>query len=239
MKALHVRLEGFTSFLHKHTVISGNQPEMPCPGYSTILGLIGCVADREIDHTETRIGYEFRCLTTEADLMRTNRLMVDNKGRLIPHTEQQGIREHKVHIMPKLDLYLTNTDFKEYFGNPRHFPKLGRSEDLMWIKRVEDVELTKVESKTGSIGNTLIPMKHLVNIPPGKIVSHCEYFYNNNKGYCRTVGAFGSRYIAIIPTTQTRYKIRMDNDTLFHPSNYENDNDVIYLHEWKEGKPSN
>ncbi len=233
LKAIHIRLEGFTSFLHRHTIISGNQPEMPCPGYSTILGLIGCVADREIDHSETRIGYEFRCLTTQGDLMRTNRLMVDKKGRLIPHTEQQGIREHRVHIMPKLDLYLTNTDFKDYFINPRHYPRLGRSEDVVWIKKVEEVDLTNVESKAGFVGPTLIPMEHLVNIPPGKIVSHTEYFYNNQKGFCRTVGAFGRRYLAIIPTTQTRYKIRMTNDTLYHPSNLTNPEDVIYLHEWE------
>jgi CRISPR-associated protein Cas5t len=233
LKAIHIRLEGFTSFLHRHTIISGNQPEMPCPGYSTILGLIGCVGDREIDHSETRIAYEFRCLTTQEDLMRTNRLMVDKKGRLIPHNEQQGIREHRVHIMPKLDLYLTNMNFKEYFENPKHFPRLGRSEDLMWIKKVEEVELTPVANKTGCVGPTLIPMKDLVNIPPGKIVSHAEYFHNNTKGYCRTVGAFGRRYVAIIPTIGTRYKIRMNNDTLYHPSNLSNEEDVIYLHEWE------
>jgi hypothetical protein len=229
LKAIHIQLEGFSSFSRRPLLISGTQIAMPVPAYSTLLGMISCCAGKEISYKDTRIGFEFHCLSSGEELVRTNRLETAN-GVLKEHHAGQGILKQVVHFMPQLDLYLTNLGLKDAFENPVHFPKLGRSQDLIWIKKTEEVELTSTKS-IGNIGNTLIPIANLVNIPPGYIVNHAEWFDNSKDGYCRSLGNMG-HYIGIDPTNQKRFRIRMTNDTLYHPSNLTNQEDVIYLHEW-------
>jgi CRISPR-associated protein Cas5t len=230
LKALHIHLEAFTSFSRRPLLISGTQITMPVPPYSTLLGLISCVAGKEITYKDTRIGFEFHCVSDGPELMRTNRLMTVN-GELREHVSGQGILTQMIHFIPRLDLYLTNTDLKQYFDGPKHFPRLGRSQDLMWIKRVEEIELEQVHS--GAIGPTLLPREHLVNVPPSYMVNHAEYFHNDKTGYCRKLGPLG-HYQALNPTIKGRYKIRVTNNSLFHPSNLTNKEDVIYVHQWKE-----
>jgi CRISPR-associated protein Cas5t len=225
-----VHLEGYTAFFRNQTTLTGTQMCLPCPPYSTLLGLISNCAGRVVSHKDTRIGFEYRCeSTTDSDIERTHRLQ-EEQGKLISHREGKGILKRYIHYLPKLDIYLTNTDLADAFENPTSAPTLGRSQDLAWITRVEEVDLTGVNS--GFVGPTLLNssvLKH--NVPASLIVRCTEWFDNDTKGLVRRVGNMGF-YQAIIPTIGKRIKVTMDNNTLYHPSNYANSEDVVYIHEW-------
>lgn len=222
--ALHVQLEGFTAFFKHPLTITGTQISLPCPPYSTLLGMISAVAGRVVSHTETRIGFELHCTSQDVEIEKTNRLAL-NKGMLSPHREGQGVLKRYVYFQPKLDLYLSNLEFEQAFQSPVCTPSLGRSQDIAWIKKVETVELTALSS--GHIGPTLIP--EIKNNIPSLLIRCPEWFENNIEGRTRTAGPFGL-YQGLLPTIKNRFPVTMKN--LYHPSNFTDPQDGIYLHEW-------
>jgi len=81
----------------------------------------------------------------------------------------------------------------------------------------------------GALGATLIPMPQIG--VPGLVVRLPEWMENTRVGYTREPGQFGI-YQAMVPTTDLRFEVEREN--LFHPSDSEGDNYVIYLHKWTE-----
>jgi CRISPR-associated protein Cas5t len=222
--ALHVQMEGFTAFFKHPLTITGTQISLPCPPYSTLLGMLSAVAGRFVSHTETRIGFEFHCSSQDVEIEKTNRLAL-NKGTLSPHREGQGVLKRYIYFQPKLDIYLTNLGFEQAFQSPVYTPSLGRSQDIAWIKKIETVELTEMSS--GLIGPTLIP--EIKNNIPSLLVRCPEWFENNVEGRTRISGPFGF-YQGLLPTSKERFPVTMKN--LYHPSNLADPQGGIYLHEW-------
>jgi len=222
--ALHVQMEGFTAFFKHPLTITGTQISLPCPPYSTLLGMLSAVAGRIISPLETRIGFEFHCSSRDIEIEKTDRLAL-NRGVLSPHKEGQGILKRYVYFRPELDLYLTNLELEQAFRSPVSTPSLGRSQDIAWVKTVEVVELREMAS--GKIGPTLIP-EIKMNIP--SLLVRCpEWFENDVEGRTRIAGPFGF-YQGLLPTTRDRFLVSMSN--LYNPSNMKDPSDVIYLHEW-------
>jgi CRISPR-associated protein Cas5t len=248
--ALHVRIEGLTASFCFPLIKSGTQVNVPVPPYSTLLGIISACAGRIVKHTETRIGFEFWCRSMETEIERKDRLEL--KGgklrRLVkknapkdlrPHLRiskegisgfleeiPQGVGLRQVYWYPRLDLYLTNQAFRSAFENPAAPPTLGRSQDVAWIVFVrEKIEIHP--RKTGEIGPTLLP-KVQVGVP-GLIVRAPEWIDNSKKGHVRQPGPFGV-YQGITPLTKNRFAVT--GEDFYHPSDAENENDVIYLHKW-------
>jgi CRISPR-associated protein Cas5t len=227
IQAVHVHMEGLTAFFKHPLTISGTQLTLPCPPYSTMLGLISACAGKAISHRDTRIGYEFHCRSTDIELEKTDRLVLDDKGNLKAHREGQGILKRHVHFRPQLDLYLTNLDLVSAFRNPVNTPTLGRSQDMMWIADVRIVEL--IPTQTGNLGPTMIPSVK-ENIP--SLIVRCpEWFDNSTQKRTRVTGPVG-RYQAMLPTTESRFKVSIDD--LYHPSDSLEPDNVIYLHKWIE-----
>jgi len=228
--AIHVRMEGFTAFFKHPLTITGTQITLPCPPYSTILGLISACAGRVVSHRETRIGYEFWCKSTGTEIERTDRMAMDRKGNLRYHREGQGILTRYVHFSPILELYFTNPDLESNFKNPANAPCLGRSQDLFWIAKVERVDLNHLEE--GNLGPTLLSIDSVKSAIPSLIVRCPEWLSNDVKGFTRILGPVGF-YQAILPTVESKINVKMHN--LYHPSNLNNPDDVIYLHQWSTG----
>ena len=227
--AVHVHMEGFTAFFRRSHLITGNQITLPCPSYANILGLISACTDKIVRPGDTRIGFEFRHVSEDEDLERTERLAVKNEN-LKKHREGKGILRRQMHFRPQLDLYLTNLELYNSFTNPAAPPCLGRSQDLCWITKVEIVDL--IPAKSGNIGSTMISDRIVKANIPSYIVRAAEWFNNDVTGITRKVGAVGF-YQAIEPSNDnTRISVGMDN--LYHPSNLSNSEDVIYLHPWSK-----
>jgi CRISPR-associated Cas5-like protein len=233
INAIHVHMEGFTAFFRYTFTVTGAQITTPCPSYSSLLGLISACANRTITPKDTQIGFEFRHASEEIEIERTDRLALKGKY-LKPQSKGQGILNRVIHFKPHLDLYLTNLDLYHAFTNPAAPPCLGRSQDLCWITKVEQVELTPVTS--GNVGSTMISNRVVKadnkNNIPSFIIRCAEWFNNDVTGKVRKVGAVGY-YQALPPSDNNddlRVNVTMNN--LYHPSNLENQDDVIYLHEW-------
>ncbi|MBW2046015.1 MAG: CRISPR-associated protein Cas5 [Deltaproteobacteria bacterium] len=224
--ALHIQLEGLTASFRHPLTISGTQISTPMPAYSNILGMISACAGRVVKPSETRVGFEFHCQSHDLELERTVRWVV-KKGRLKPQPKGQGISKRQVYWYPKLDLYVTNLAFKGAFENPAATPCFGRSQDIAWIAFIKEIEL--YPTVKGALGATLIPMPQIG--VPGLVVRLPEWMENTRVGYTREPGQFGI-YQAMVPTTDLRFEVEREN--LFHPSDSEGDNYVIYLHKWTE-----
>jgi CRISPR-associated protein Cas5t len=153
------------------------------------------------------------------------RLAVERSGKLRPHRKGQGIVKRYIHFKTSLDLYLTNTALEDAFKNPVSTPYLGRSQDIHWITKVSKISLEWKQS--GNLGPTMLPaMKEKI---PSMIVRCPEWFENDTMGYTRVVGPIGY-YQAIPPSTTSRIRARIGS--LYHPSDSENPEDVIYIHKW-------
>jgi CRISPR-associated Cas5-like protein len=228
--AVHVHIEGLTAFFRYTGIISGNQLTLPCPTYANLLGLISACADKTVYPRDTRIGFEFSHVSLGEDLERTERLEL-KRGRLRPHREGRGLLRRQMHFRPRLDLYLTNLDLANAFTNPAAIPCLGRSQDVCWITSVKYVDLLPV--KSGMIGATMIGMRDniLDTSIPSDIIRCTEWFINEQTGFIRKAGPIG--FYQVIDPDDGRISITTDN--LYHPSNLPQQ-DVIYLHEWMEGK---
>ena len=197
----------------------------PVPPYSTILGLISACAGRIIRPKDTRVGFEFSSVGADRELERTNRLQYKG-GVLAPHREGQSIMFRQVHFFPTLDLFVTNLDLREAFESPVSTPCLGRSQDVAWINSVQEIELSTVPE--GNIGATLLPRPYPIR---GLILRLPEWMENDRLGYVRKKGPFGF-YTAGAPNDFSRAHVKGPN--LFHPSDSESLDDVVYIHQWLE-----
>jgi CRISPR-associated protein Cas5t len=183
MKLLHIHLTGWSATFRLPLIYSGTGLTSPVPPYSTILGLIGSLAGREIAPDETRIGYVFRSSGTSYDLETTRRLELQKNGRLKAQTVT-GIGKRQFHTRPSLDLYLDNLSFRAWFDYPANPPCLGRSQDLAWITKVEELA---AESRTeGIVRGTLLPFPQAG--ATGVILPLPDYLINNQQGFTREVG---------------------------------------------------
>ncbi len=246
IKALHIRLEGFTASFRHPLVISGVQLSTPMPAYSNLLGMMSACAGRVVRPEETRIGFEFYCRAHSQELERKDRWEL--KGdHLRPVTRKkvprvlrrrsgdifeempQGIGWRQVYWEPRLDLYITNVELKTIFENPIATPCFGRSQDTAWIKWLREVDL--YPSPKGHLGPTLIPYPQpgVAGLP----VRLPEWFENSMMGRPRRAGPFGY-YQAMMPTAGD-LRFEVERDDLFHPSDAKGKNDVIYLHRWLSG----
>jgi len=243
LRALHVRLEGLTASFRHPLVITGTQISTPMPAYSNLLGMMSACAGRTVRPEETRVGFEFHCESHDLELERKDRWELKG-GRLQRVTKKkvprsiriysghraeevpQGIGLRQVYWQPKLDLYVTNLNFKEFFERPAATPCFGRSQDIAWIKWVRETELYPVPK--GSLGPTLIPYPQ--QGVPGFVVRLPEWFENRSMGLTRRAGPFG-HYQAMLPTVG-KLRFAVERGDLFHPSDAAAEEHVIYLHRW-------
>lgn len=217
MKLLHISIRAWTATFRLPLLYSGTGLTSPLPPYSTILGLIVATVGREIMPEETRIGFVFKSAGTAIDLETTQRLYVDDKGRLKPQKET-GIAKRQFHIKPELELYLDNLSLKKAFEYPANSLCLGRSQDLAWVLDVDEVEADSVPE--GIIKGTLIPFPE--PNAAGLILLLPDYFDNSDYGYARETGKLG-KYQAI--KYDTPAKIKRNDLFKLQPSG-----ETIYFH---------
>jgi CRISPR-associated protein Cas5t len=215
-KLLHVTFEAFTSTFKTPLINTGTMLCAPVPSYSTIVGLISCCLGRPLKKDETNIGFTYSYEGEGYDLERTKRLMFS--GGKIKNNPEAGIALRQFHANPKLKIYVDNLELKKYFLNPVGVPTLGRSQDVAWITKVEEIDSELVES--GKIMPTLIPYP-CRNIG-GRVIRYCDYFENEDLGFVRTPGKM--ILYQIIPVSQSGVEISRKSLYKIH------ENEVIYLH---------
>lgn len=227
MDMLQIEMQGWSATPRMPFIISGSQKGgaicLPVPSYSILLGLIGCCLGRLVDFEEVRIGFVYTFGEITKDLEKRNRLKFDSKsGRLMQHPDGQDVHLREFHTLPRLTLWLNRPDWRMFFENPVGTPVLGRSQDILFIKRVARVRAERIEA--GELSGTLVPFKP-GNRLPGQIVQFAEAFRENDVvGSGRS--SIGSKmFLAIRPDQNVAARIK----NLFQTETGRQ----FYYHEWQ------
>jgi CRISPR-associated protein Cas5t len=224
LKLLHAHICGWTATFRLPLLYSGTGLSSPLPPYSTLLGLLGSLAGREISHDETRVGFVFQSNGTAIDRESLKRLKIDSAGRLDTQPKPNN-RMTQFHIRPRLDLYLDNTGFRRFFDEPQNPPCLGRSQDVAWIKSVSEIEVEPVQQ--GLIRGTLVPFPQIG--ASGQILALPDYFDNSKQGYTRAVGRL-NRYLAVKYEAPAKVESVREGELLNLPATGE----AFYLHQLRQ-----
>lgn len=219
---LEIKLEGWTATPRLPFILSGNAVCMPTPSYSLLLGLIGCCLGRIVTKEETGIGFKYKYDTTAKDLETRKRLVFDGK-KIKVHGKGSDAYTREFHIKPHLTLWLDRIDWESYFHSPIGTPSLGRSQDILEIKRksIRKIQANQVES--ANISGCMIPFEKEIKLG-GQLVQIAES-YQENEGIGKGRTATNSRIFMSVPegskgTIQFKNLYQTDDDQCF------------YFHKW-------
>lgn len=219
---LQVNFSGWTATPRMPFVLSGNAICLHTPTYSLLLGLIGCCLGRVINSSEVRFGFHYSFDSIAKDLETRQRLQFDGK-RITSHDKGSDAYWREFHVEPRLTLWIDRLDWKEYFLNPIGTPSLGRSQDILKIESVSEVEAIPVEQ--GFISGCMLPFNINMQVG-GQLVQLAEAFQENEE--------IGSGRKA--SNTATFISIPHDNNAVIKmPNLFQVKSDPIqyfYLHEF-------
>jgi len=153
-KVLEIDFSGWTATPRLPFVLSGNAVCMHTPSYSLLLGIIGCCLGRIVSSEELQLGFEYSYDAVANDLETRNRLEYDGK-KIKPHSKGTDAYSREFHIGPKLTIWINRLDWKPYFLSPIGTPSLGRSQDLLKIDGVREVEVVAINQ--AEISGCMIP----------------------------------------------------------------------------------
>ncbi len=190
MQALRIEAEGLTtSFRYPHFLM-GRQPTFRMPPPATIYGHICSAAGEFLDPSAIRFAYTFRFDGIGDDLELLHVATV-GKGRWpdgggyprnLDVTTNPSPREVLLH--PRLTLYLAAESdmlatLERAFREPRYAVTLGRSQDLMAYRSVEQVDL--VEAEGTYLEATLLPWTYRLRLRDGIGVTMPRFIDPNDR----------------------------------------------------------
>lgn len=174
-KVLEIQFSGWTATPRLPFVLSGNAVCMHTPSYSLLLGIIGCCLGRVVSSDEVQIGFEYSYDAIAKDLETRQRLEYDGK-KIKKHSKGSDAYLREFHTFPKLTLWINRTDWKQYFISPVGTPSLGRSQDILKIDSVKEIDILPVDK--GEISGCMLPFN--VNLQAGgQLVQLAESFVEN------------------------------------------------------------
>jgi CRISPR-associated protein Cas5t len=144
---LKVEIEGdITSFRYPHFT-QGYQPTYDMPPPSTIYGLVCSAVGKLIDPANFEFGYHF-----------------EHSGKFVDYKEhlhyldpiQPNPLDRELLFKPRLTLYLSDSSLPRAFRRPYHSLTLGRSQDLVQVTSLKEIEL--IETAQGVFAHTLLPL---------------------------------------------------------------------------------
>lgn len=220
----HARLEGVTSSVRVPFILSGTQLALPLPPYSTLLGLLSCCAGRPICPSEVRIGMEYRHAGDNVDRTETwCRLSADPGTGRLKANPVTDVGQRGFHAEPVLDLFVVGEEAGRWLSRPVGVPVLGRSQDLMTIRLLEECRLEPASA--GVVRGTWLPFSPTA--PPGRLFRLTEWFSSSQRGLVR-------RAVGSLLFTAVEYDAAatVSGDCLYHVEGSE-PGSAIYLHEWQ------
>ena len=164
LKAIRIHLEGpVASFRYPHFLI-GRQPSFPMPPPSTVYGLISTALGYYPDPKHLRFAYRFSCEKERTDDVETiwfveKETSIRGKGKEKNLLAQSNVLSREWLLHPCLSLYLTTEvelqALYEAFRCPAYILSLGRSQELVSVRDVQQVHLSPC--KEGRLSPGLFP----------------------------------------------------------------------------------
>ncbi|CAM3367500.1 CRISPR-associated protein Cas5 [Rhodothermus bifroesti] len=171
LEAVRVELEGpVASFRYPHFLI-GRQPSYPMPPPSTIYGLVSAALGYFPDPKHLAFAYRFYCERARVDDLETIWFVEPNTAtrgaasqKNLEATSNVLPREWLVSI--RMTLFLAGNELdvlEKAFRSPHYLLTLGRSQELVSIRRVERVVLHPAQS--GRLEPGLLPLSLRAQLP--------------------------------------------------------------------------
>ncbi len=167
MNVVRIQILGWTASFRYPTFISGYQPTLPTPPLSTIYGLLSAAKGELVTPDETEVGFVFQSKGKAVDLETIYELQ-DTALQA-----KSNVVKREILFEPELFLYLTDLDFADYFKRPAYPLLLGRSTELVMIKKIQEIQLTKNENVR--FGGTSFPFNPELKIS-GKLQALPTHF---------------------------------------------------------------
>ncbi|MCU0328743.1 MAG: hypothetical protein MUE53_07110 [Chitinophagales bacterium] len=225
-KVLEIQFLGWTATPRMPFILSGNAICLPTPTYSLVLGIIGCCLGRIVESSEVQIGFQYRFDSVAKDLETRHRLEFDGK-KVKNHSKGTDAYMREFHTMPQLTIWLNRLDWEDYFQNPIGTPTLGRSQDILKIESVKQINVKLVEE--AFISGCLLPFNSNLKIG-GQLIQLAEaYQENDGVGSGRTATKTGI-FIAVPSDNLAKVKMKSLYQTL------EEESKNFYLHSFNYGK---
>ena len=184
MKALRIKIEGWTASFRYPGFISGFQPTLPIPPLSTVYGLISAAKGTPIGLEDVAIGYVFDNQGKAVDL----EVIYELRSGL---SAKSNVIKREFLYNPELYLYLNKVEYKDYFKKPHYPLLLGRSGDLMKVSEISIIDLEEKENPP--LGKTILPFglkdafgviqalpTHFTDTIPRKVLGVKPYLLMNN-----------------------------------------------------------
>lgn len=175
---LEIQFSGWTATPRMPFILSGNAICLPVPTYSLLLGMIGCCMGRLIEPQEVKLGFHYSFDAIATDLETRKRLEFDGK-KIKKHQKGSDAYPREFHVNPCLTIWLDRLDWKRFFLNPIGTPSLGRSQDIMKITDVREVNVTSV-SEVEKISGTMLPYSPNIQVA-GQLVQLAEAYRENDE----------------------------------------------------------
>lgn len=176
-KVLEIQFSGWTATPRMPFVLSGNAVCLHTPTYSLVLGIIGCCLGRIVSAVEVNFGFKYKYESVAQDLETRQRLEYDGK-RIKKHAKGTDAYLREFHTSPKLTVWIDRLDWRDFFENPIGTPSLGRSQDILTIQKVTEIEIEQVEA--GDLGGSLLPFSGELQAG-GQLVQLAEAFSENEE----------------------------------------------------------
>jgi len=163
LEAIRVDLEGpVASFRYPHFLI-GRQPTYPMPPPSTIYGLISAALGHFPDPESLRFAYRFECERHRIDDVETIWFVQPNTATRDKAAQknleaQSNVLPREWLLHPHLTLYVISDELQalhQAFRSPCYILTLGRSQELVSVRRVDRVTLRS--TKKGRLAPGLLP----------------------------------------------------------------------------------
>lgn len=225
MIAVRAKLRGLTSSVRVPFILSGTQLALPLPPYTTLMGLLSCCAGRTLLAEEVRVGFTYQHAGENVDVAETwQRLEADPATGRLKAKPETAIGQRGFHAEPDLDLFVVAEDAPRWIANPRGVTVLGRSQDLMSIGQVTQVELTPTDA--GRLRGTWYPYTYAR--APGRLFRLVDRYSNPGDGYVRQPK--DSMIFTAIDYEPGAY---VTGPGLYSVAG--STDEVIYLHQWAAG----
>jgi CRISPR-associated protein Cas5t len=176
-KVLEIQFLGWTATPRMPFVLSGNAVCLQTPTYSLLLGIIGCCLGRNVDSNEVQIGFQYQFDSVANDMETRQRLEFDGK-KVKAHAKGTDAYVREFHVAPRLTLWINRLDWKYYFENPIGTPSLGRSQDILKIESVREIEVKLVDETI--ISGCMLPFNSKMKVG-GQLVQLAEAYRENEE----------------------------------------------------------
>jgi len=169
MKVYRIHISSWTASFRYPNMISGFQPTLDAPPFSTINGLISAAKGDYFKPENEKIGFVFRADSKIVDIEKIYQMKNSLSGI------NSNVIEREFFSSPELFLYTDSQKISSYFEKPKFPLLLGRSNDLATVKDIKELEVSEKE-KLNNLKGTIIPFK--LGLMAGLVQALPKYFSN-------------------------------------------------------------